>query len=528
VEFRFPAGKYHATPWNRQVNEGIVEWPPNPWRIVRALISTYYLKMSTEYDESMLIGLIDKLSDPPLYSLPDASLGHTRHYMPLYHTGKSSLIFDTFASVDKEKPLFMIWPDMELNENEKRFFTEALKRIQYLGRAESWVEARMMDEPPDPNCYPLEYERKSVESVEMIDVMIPMKTGEYSRWVENWEKEHTKGKKNQVPEDMLSALCVETTILKKNGWSQPPGSKWVKYIRASDCFDVKPEYKGLAEDEKRPTVARYQVASQAPPRLTDALSLSERIHTSLVKYSDQSPIFTGCDENKEPLKDHGHTHIICESNISSRNGKRGEITHVTLFAPDGFGMKERKAIDILKKVWGHGGHDVQMVLLGVGDPDDFAGKNQMAGQCPLFIGSKTWHSRTPFVSTTHPKYNRKREPKVKETDVRMIGQENEHVVHVGSPEYDLIRLLGERGFPQPESIEKIKYTNLAGKDTYWLNFRTRRKTGSGSKGPSPPTGFKIRFREEVKGPITLGFGSHFGLGLFIPIGDKEESDRTEP
>jgi len=525
IEFRFPAGRYHATPWNRQVNEGIVEWPPNPWRIVRALISTYYLKMSKEYDESMLIGLIDKLSDPPEYHLPNASLGHTRHYMPLYHEGKSSLIFDTFASLNKDESLYVTWTDVDINENEKKFLSETLKRLQYLGRAESWVEGGLVDGSPEPNCYPASHHKESTRDLEMIDVLVPMKSDEYSSWASKWKREHPKGKKNEVPEDILAALCVETTILKSNGWSQPPGSTWIPYLRESDCFDVKPEYKGLVEDEKRPTVARYQVSSQAPPRLTDALSLAERIHTSLVKYSDQSPIFTGCDENKTPLKGHGHTHIMCESNISSRRGIRGEITHVTLFAPDGFGLKERKAIDMLKKVWGHGGHDVQMVLLGVGDPDDFAGSNQMAGQCPLFLASRIWHSRTPFVSTTHPKFTRNDDPKVIETEIRMIGQDHEHIVQIGSQEYDLIRLLEERGFPVPESIERIKYTDLAGKHTYWLNFRTNRKTGNGSKGPSPPTGFRIRFREEVNGPIAVGYGAHFGLGLFVPA--EKENKRRE-
>jgi len=40
IELRFPAGRYHATPWGSHVNEGAVEWPPSPWRLLRALIAT--------------------------------------------------------------------------------------------------------------------------------------------------------------------------------------------------------------------------------------------------------------------------------------------------------------------------------------------------------------------------------------------------------------------------------------------------------------------------------------------------------
>ena len=30
IELTFPAGRYHATPWGRHVNEGAVEWPLLP------------------------------------------------------------------------------------------------------------------------------------------------------------------------------------------------------------------------------------------------------------------------------------------------------------------------------------------------------------------------------------------------------------------------------------------------------------------------------------------------------------------
>jgi len=39
LSFTFPGGRYHATPWGRHVNEADLEWPPSPWRIVRALIA---------------------------------------------------------------------------------------------------------------------------------------------------------------------------------------------------------------------------------------------------------------------------------------------------------------------------------------------------------------------------------------------------------------------------------------------------------------------------------------------------------
>ena len=32
ISFTFHAGRYHATPWGRHVNEADVAWPPDLWR----------------------------------------------------------------------------------------------------------------------------------------------------------------------------------------------------------------------------------------------------------------------------------------------------------------------------------------------------------------------------------------------------------------------------------------------------------------------------------------------------------------
>src|SRR5947209_1090918 len=102
LELRFLAGRYHATPWGRHVNEGAVEWPPSPWRIVRALIATWYLK-AQEIPEETVRSLVNALSTPPRFHLPRASTSHTRHYMP-YNEGKNektTKVFDTFIHLEE-------------------------------------------------------------------------------------------------------------------------------------------------------------------------------------------------------------------------------------------------------------------------------------------------------------------------------------------------------------------------------------------------------------------------------------------
>jgi CRISPR-associated protein Csb2 len=107
----FPAGRYHATPWGRHVNEAAIAWPPEPVRILRALIACHHRKADEmRFDDEALSSLIDALAEQlPIYRLPEAVHAHTRHYMPI--NGKNpALVFDGFARFDPEQPLIVGWP----------------------------------------------------------------------------------------------------------------------------------------------------------------------------------------------------------------------------------------------------------------------------------------------------------------------------------------------------------------------------------------------------------------------------------
>lgn len=524
IEMRFPAGKYHATPWNRQVNEGAVEWPPSPWRILRALISTWYHKLQAETDEDTIRRIVEKLSASPQYFLPKASLGHTRHYMPLYREA-TTMVIDTFAAIDNESRLIIEWPQVDLSIEEKSTLSKLLDRIGYLGRAESWIEARLMESTPiQPNCVPLYDGSDLPDGFEGIQTLAAMSPQDYSSWrqkevearrsrrlAESGDSSKLKKKdldkiEQSLPADLFSALHADTGDLKKAGWSQPPGSVWMYYTRPRDAFSVMPLAAKFEGRQNRATIARFAVASQVPPRLTDAVGFTERIHIALVSRSDGSTVFTGCDELNRPLTGHKHAFILCESNLGLGKGRRGEITHVVVHAPMGFGLQDRQALDELSRVWGHGGHDIQLILLGVGKPEDFAGLDENKGESPMLAKSDRWISRTPFISTRHPKATKTGVPKL-----------DDNGLQIGSAEHELRRLLKLNSLPDPISIEPVHSTDLAGHETRWLKFRRDRNHGNGRREASGyGYGFKLIFSEPVSGPIALGYGAHFGLGLFVP------------
>jgi CRISPR-associated protein Csb2 len=90
-------------------------------------------------------------------------------------------------------------------------------------------------------------------------------------------------------------------------------------------------------------------------------------------------------------------------------------------------------------------------------------------------------------------------------------------LQIGSAEHELRRLLKLNCFPAPILVEPVPSTDLAGHETRWLAFQRDRNHGNGRREASGyGYGFRIKFPEQVQGPIALGYGAHFGLGLFVP------------
>ncbi len=523
IELSFPAGRYHATPWDRHVNEGAVEWPPSPWRILRALIANWHLKArpGDRMAEADLVAVVHALAgELPGYRLPPTTIAHTRHYMP--RAGGSDKILDTFVQLPRNEKVTAIWPSVELDERQRGHLDLLLRRMSYLGRAESLVEARLGSESGiETNCVV----HDGSECNDLVSVLAPMHPDSFASWRDGALEQRTADKlrakaarskkafrvrltaKEQrdvdsaLPATIYAALGAETGLVKKQGWTRPPGSRWVGYRRSCQLASVSTTRRRSRRARSLPTVARYAVASQVPPRLTDALLLTERVHQSLVKHSGGLPVFTGRAADDRMQTGHAHAFILPEAHLSG-----GRISHITICAESGFDERSRAALEKLRRLWSRIA-GAQLVLIGLGGRKSFAGHDLRAGRCPLLVEATTWESYMPFVPTRHPKQFRDGRPKLDRTGLQ-----------IGSPEHDLRRLLRENGYPEPVTVEPLAETVVGGKPTRWAAFRTRRSTGGGRRVVTGSgCGFRIFFPVPVAGPVAIGYGAHFGLGVFTPV-----------
>lgn len=524
IEIKFPAGCFHATPWGHHVNEGVVEWPPSPWRLLRALIAAWHRK-EAHMPEDLVRRLVGKLTELPLFCLPPAALGHTRHYMP---APGSTKIFDAFITLERKSAVKVIWPEVSLTDDETDALVHLISAVGYLGRAESWVSMELLLEWDGHfNCSPVNgLQEGRYEPVQVLAAQTP---AEYKNWLKsrnsvayaNTEKRGRAKKADALlPQDLFTALHAETADLQKSGWSLPPGARWVEYQRPTAAFQVtyQPKPKVI---KMQSTIARFALYGKPLPLLTDALWIGERMRQALMSQSrglDGSehalPVFSGRTPDGSPLLD-DHAHAFC---LPSDDDGDGRLEHITVYAPLGLDNRALVAISRVRKLWQAGGRDdLHLVLEGLGYPEDYGGFSKEKGQTTLLALSKMWISRTPFLLTRHPKVHRDGTPKIGPDGLQMDG-----------PELQLKTELLRRGFPTPVEVEPVEFTKASGKRIRWLQFRRERERGGGNLASPFGYGFRLTFTEPVRGPIALGYGCHFGLGQFLAVPEEREDLKNGP
>ena len=493
LQIRFLAGRYHATGWHSAHNEAVPEWPPSPWRVLRSLVSAAY---AAEAPQAQVVSLLGKLRGLPKYHVPRAVDAHTRHYVPDTDDGnhKKAKLFDAFVAVEggarEPQPLTMSW-DAELAPSERELLADLCRRVSFLGRAESWAELSVVDGFPEWNCVPDEQSGASNAT----SLLALSSASE----LEAWAKEQPKPKKgSDVPRGLWDVLTFSGERYRDEGWSTVPGTQLARYVFKRSPFLRAPAPTASRRPATLPTVARYAIRSAVLPKLEEALWIAERLRKSAMAQSREvdgnaKPVFSGHDVGG------GHLHAMyLATSEDPRN--RGFIDHLTIRAKGGFDEQDVMALQRLRWLWGKGGHDLELILVGLGQPSDFGG--DALPRSRLLARSRVWESVTPFVPTRHPK------------TVRGVDRDGIQ---------DQIR----RGCEQLLGVAPELVESFSG-PIDWRRFRRRRQEGGGNRGPDRAYGARLTFAEPVEGPIALGYGAHFGLGLFCSVGrrTKAESDRA--
>lgn len=513
LRLTFPGGRYHATPWGRHVNEGVPEWPPSPWRLLRALVAVWK-RTCPELPDDEVRRLLGQLVQPPLFRLPRHRVAHTRHYMPWEKKGPQdrTLVFDTFVSVGRDEPLFIGWPDVNLDEDAQRCLSRILSNVSVLGRAEAWVEASVLPSTDASvvnwNCVPVDERDPNPLPVFCPD---PATCLDGDRYPTLDSVKLTKGKIKPV-EYLFDCppwhLCLDTETIHAERWSTVPGSRWVNYNRPEE---ISAPLRGQTRIvHNSPTVAQFVLDGPVLPLMTDCLLIAEsvrraamacfgnwcRMHsTDAAIYERQdaentyaSPILSGKDAHGTRLKGIGHAHYW----PTPTEADPRRIGGVTLFARDGFGPAEVAALAGMRWLRVRGLDRLRVQLTGVGSAAELG---------PAFEGpTKVWHALTPFLGhrnigirgrTRFLRKGLRREwRRFAEQVPGLHGIELREIEELSAEEID------RAGLPQPREF-----------------CRARSKHG-GREAYRPAAMFRLSLSEPVRGPFSLGYANHFGMGRF--------------
>lgn len=520
IGISFPGGRFHATPWGRHVNEAQPEWPPSPWRILRALVAAWKRKLNYDPEaQRHLPGVIEKVLHPPVFRLPPASLGHTRHYMPLKRQ-KTTMVFDAFVVLQQNAEVLITWPQVTLDDAEHSVLEKVLSQVSYFGRRESWCTARIVQSLQDHefNCWPLlSMVSPSTGDWETARVLCadPNSAQSNDHTPKKIEKSG-KGKSAQMKEypiyDPDWHLCMETLALHEQRWSDPPGSQWVDYCRPRNCFAGDPAAR-MARSRTYPVpkyvAARYVFDGSVLPLVTETVYVAE-IARQIVQgiYGKRfgngaSPVFSGKAVDGKLLE--GHTHAFF---LPTDEDCDGRIDHLTVTAGLAFSEGEVAALDAFRRMRKPGGgDDLNLMLVGLLKEEDLHDTDTI----PILSRASVWRSVTPFIPTRHyKKRGQKRDTCRPEAFAETVLQEE----------------LDRRGFPEPVRVDLLaqctawdhrnKCEGASSRRLRWIQFRRHRVFGNGRRGSHPGCGFIVEFPEPIPGPLAVGYGCHFGLGLFAP------------
>jgi CRISPR-associated protein Csb2 len=209
--------------------------------------------------------------------------------------------------------------------------------------------------------------------------------------------------------------------------------------------------------------------------------------------------------------DPGHAHAFWLPEDSDNDGW---IDHVTVWLPGGFDGEAQAKLSGLRKLWlnpkNRAAEDAEtharavrewhLALEGFGQPEDFMGSKEDPAS-RLFGQSQTWTSLTPFLAAGHLKKGGY------EAEVRRL------LVRRGLVKEDAVAAIEVEDLQKDKDFKGLSYGGKELRPIHFHRFRSRR----GERQPdSQGTFLRLTFPTDHTGPLALGFGSHFGLGLFRP------------
>jgi len=515
----FPWGRYYAHPWGQnpaRITEA--EWPPSPWRLLRAIAAAWFQANPGREPSAELLQTLDILGrELPTFVLPKVSFSRSIHYQPNYAVG---------AGTDSDKKKFKNVAQYKRVRHENHFVAvgddvivrwrldgvdevtqEAIHslvssvagRITYFGRAESVCEVSIEDESPgdvpEAGVAMQQGEPCRQISPDCRDVFCP-NPSDFTA-TDLWKRRDSEVADGLAQKHLVQDLIDAPQPL-------PDGSTWYSYRMPAGwpqrwvVRHPRPPRR-LRSDTN--IVARYlefSLQCRIPVPAKHVVSIAELFRNAAIS-AHQDPSYALSGHDRPADLDIGHHHAFYLPQIDASGQK---LFKLLVWCAYGFTRREVNALMAVGALrWAGGRFPARPVLL------------QVQRDLPTSPLAKTWQSVTPFVPPRYWYRKKVADGRVREPD---------------SPENQLRQNLAENGVEAaPASVSRIRMG-----DAEWeiCKVHLAKQAMRTKSEPDRRVGvfLRVEFAEPVRMPFpSFGHSCHFGLGQFVPSGDLHGTSRFE-
>lgn len=493
LQQHFPLGRFHANPWKAfPFDDPYGEWPPSPWRLIRALIarSHQFAREEPSFSATDRVELVSAFCTSSIrWHLPAQSWRGPgiRQFQPaeFSRVPKSAkepgyMAHATTKNLDNcwvtactEDAVWWFIDGEHWSESAERLLDACLVRMAYFGRAESITlvhRANGRTQPPEPNCF-----SSLQRSAHTVPVLFPTSDATLA----------------EIERSTDDPAIAEATV--------PPGAVW--------RFAERPPRPSLREIPKRPRrrlpetcFVQFAIGSRVSPVIDSAAILTNRFRGRAIRIlageawerasserKAEVTLLTGKRADGEPIEGHQHAFFALWFDPATRKAARLLAWRRTPFSheeqdallaaaegPVSLGYNES-----VKDPW-----CVHLVPLdsAVKPPPGFVPGQQFT----------TWETMTPFVPAQH------------------IYDRHGNQKRGKSVEAQVLRELRNHGTPTDGAVVEILRSQ-------WAKIHQPRSE-RGDKTNTAKRGHHLRltFSSPITGPLALGHSCHFGLGLFVP------------
>ena len=511
----FPLGRFHANPWRMfPFEDPHGEWPPSPWRLLRAILARSH-QLEREHGvrcqpwrDSLMRAFCTstfgwrlppfswrgpglRQYQPATFEWDPPSRTKKVKGNPVNIPGEKkyrpTLVRDNFWLVDRsgtDPSSGMVWWILDgerWSDGDFNWLDASLDRMTYFGRAEAITEIQRVEKMPKDihvNCV-LEQNPSSGS----VPVLVP-----------------TVG----ATLEQVQAVTDDPSV--KNS-TVPPGARWLHAKRP-----IRPQVKlrRSSPRTRKPTrLIQFAIGVRVSPPRESVVVLTQRFRGRVIReflggswsranaeQRETVRLLAGKEADGAPLRDHRHPHARFGILFDQETGKAARLL---VWRDQPFTNDEQQAVlnaaerELPLSFAKAGTRDpwsVRLVPLDsqVPPPNGFG---EQAWRC--------WRTVTPYIP---PRYAYDRKGRVRAGE----SPEEQLRLELTRQKYDTSGLT-------------IQMDN---RDVEWTRVhRPRRHRDDPTNTERRGYQVSLTFDRSVRGPISLGYSSHFGLGLFVPVTTPE-------